>query len=540
MNSAPTAYRHLLLVVGAMTAAVLVLTARSQIYDTNLYVLWEASALLAGDHPYRDFFEWGAPLAAYLSAAVQLLVGYRLIGEFAMQWLFIVAGVVISFHLGYRLSRSVGASLLMFAVMLPIVAYAPTYHYSKLFFFPATIWLAWRYLDRPCASRSATFGFLTAVAFLFRHDYGVYIGFASVLALALARAAVPDSRRTRSILRDCAAYLLGVAVLVAPWAAVVQAHEGLVDYVRLRAALYEEPGTTFIYTALLTVNPVDPIASWLRAPASPEGAENGALWLEQMELLVPVLLVGAALRDWWRHRHRADVVPPDVWRMLLAGAFLAVVASFLFREPPYVVVSAPVTAALSARFLVGHGRIGRTVAVGLLLPTAVAAVIWTKDSPLFHPAELPRSVSSAFRQLVASPPVPAESSGAPSPWLQYLRDCSVPGDRLLVTGSTPFQVGYYTRRPPAGGHIFWRQRWRRDPVRQEESLALLRRQSVPFAYSTNEPVLQDLEFYPKIRAYFAEHYAEFKGGHLLIDRRRQPTGTFKALGLPCFGERGAR
>ena len=46
---------------------------------------------------------------------MQLLVGYRLIGEFAMQWLFIVAGVVIAFHLGLGLSRSIPASLAMLA-----------------------------------------------------------------------------------------------------------------------------------------------------------------------------------------------------------------------------------------------------------------------------------------------------------------------------------------------------------------------------------------------------------------------------------------
>lgn len=535
MNGLPgSTHRRVLAWIGVVTAATLALAARSQIYDTNFYLLWEAVALLAGDHPYRDFFEWGAPLAAYLSAAMQLLVGYRLIGEFAMQWLFIAAGVVIAFHLGLRLSRSTAATAAMFALTLPIVAYAPTYHYSKLFFFPATIWLAWRYMDRPCPSRSALFGFVTAIAFLFRHDYGVYIGFAAVVALALARAAVPQARSPRALLSDGAAYALGLAVVVVPWAAVVQAHEGLVDYVRLRAALYEEPRTTFIYTGLLTVNPLPLVWSWMRAPTSPEAAANGALWLKQMGLLVPLVLLGAAAREWRRHRWQLDAVPPDVWRMTLAGAFLAVVASFLFREPPYVVVSAPVTAALGARFLVAPGGIGRLTAVGLVGVTAVAAVIWTRESPIFRPGELPRSVASAFEQLLASPPVPAESSGAPSPWLQYLRDCSVPGDRLLVSGSTPFQVGYYTRRPPAGGHIFWRQRWRRDAERQDESLALLRRQSVPFAYSTNDPVLDELEFYPSVRAYFVEHYLVFKDGHLLVDRRRQPTRTFEPLGLPCF------
>jgi hypothetical protein len=137
---------------------------------------------------------------------------------------------------------------------------------------------------------------------------------------------------------------------------------------------------------------------------------------------------------------------------------------------------------------------------------------------------------------MASPPIPAGSTGDPAPHIEYLRDCTVAGDRIFVTGSTPFQVGYYTRRPPAGGHIFWRQRFLRDPAREQQSLEMLQRQSVPFAISTNDPVLKDLEVYPRVHEYMAKHYVEVEGfnGNLLVDGRRQPTGTFGPAGLPCF------
>src|SRR5688572_20048042 len=120
--------RHggLLALVGTLTALVLVLTANRQVYDTNFYSLWEATALLAGDHPYRDFFEWGVPLQAYVSAAAQQVVGYRLIGEFFVHWIFIVAGAVISFCLGLRLSRSVVASLVTMSLPLLLLTVTPT------------------------------------------------------------------------------------------------------------------------------------------------------------------------------------------------------------------------------------------------------------------------------------------------------------------------------------------------------------------------------------------------------------------------------
>ncbi len=538
MPVTPTAatHRRVLVLVGVVTAIVLVLAAQSQIYDTNFYLLWEATALLLGDHPYRDFFEWGAPLGAYASAAMQLLFGYRLLGEFLMQWLFITAGVVIAFHLGLRRSPPTAALLLMFAIVLPIVAYAPTYHYSKLFFFPLTIWLAWRYMERPTPPRAALFGVTTAAAFLFRHDYGVYIGVASVAAFALARGVVVESRRVAWMLRDVAAYAAGLVLLLLPWAIVVQTHEGLVEYARSRAMLYEQPSTTFVYPTLLRWNPIEVVGSWFRAPRSAVAMANGALWLKQIGLLLPLVFLGSAGVEWWRSRRRGDAVPLDAWRMILAGAFLAVVAAALFREAPYVVVTAPVTAALSARLVSGTGALQRTAAGMLVLLTAIAAAIWTQESPMYRPSQLPRDVSRAFARLLASPPVPAGSSGEPSLLLQYVRDCSRPGDRLIVTGSTPFQVLYFARRGPAGGQIFWRQSWRRDPTREQQALEMLTQQSVPFAFSTNDPVLEDFKTYPRIRAYLLDNYVEVEGtkGNVLVDRRRQPTGTFGPEGFPCF------
>src|SRR5689334_7383108 len=216
--------------VGALTAAALIVTVKSQIFDTNFYSLWEATALLAGDHPYRDFFEWGIPLQALLSAAVQWLVGYRLIGEFVTQWVFIVAGSVIAFILGVRLSRSIAASMVTALIALPIVANIPSYHYPKLFFYPLAVCLAWRYMDAPGARRAAALGVVTALAFLFRHDHGIYLGVASLLAFGLARTSRP-ARPWRLAAGDTAAYAGAAAVLVLPWLVVVHRSEGIIEYV---------------------------------------------------------------------------------------------------------------------------------------------------------------------------------------------------------------------------------------------------------------------------------------------------------------------
>jgi hypothetical protein len=528
-------HRRFLIATALSTALVLIIVAQSQMYDTNLHLLVEATSILAGDHPYRDFFEWGAPLAAYLSAGMQRLVGYRLIGEFAIHWVFMTAGVVLAFHLGLQVSRSIGSSLAVLAPTLVVIGFTPTYHYSKLFFFPAIVWLAWRYLERPGPLRAFTFGLVSAVAFLFRHDYGMYSGVGAVAAAACARFAHPQTRRLRSVLMDAGAYTAAVLLLVAPWLVVVEMHEGVIDYVRSRADNFEGAGG-WVYATVLQFDPAEVIRSWVRAPASAAAAENGAVLLRQVALIVPLLLLVSAVRLGWRNRERSDAVPMDAWRLGLAGVFLFVVGSAVYRQPSYVVVALPLTSALAARYLASGPAVQRGVGVGLLALVTVAAVIWTRESPLFHPSRIPERVSEAFTRLGASPPVPAESSGAPSPVLQYLRDCTAAGDRLLVTGSTPYQVNYYTRRPMAGGHMYWRWGWRSDPARERESLALLQRQSVPFAFSTNDRVLDDFRIYPRIHEYLSKHYVELPGtrGRILVDIRRQPTGTFPSLGFPCF------
>jgi hypothetical protein len=624
----------LLVLVGGLTALVLVVTGGNQIYDTNFYSLWEATALLAGDHPYRDFYEWGVPLQAAISALAQWLVGYRLIGEFLVQWLFIIAGAVISFHLGVRLSGSVLASLATALLPMAILAATPTFHYPKLFFYPLAVWFSWRYLDRPSVRRAAVLGLTTAIAFLFRHDHGVYIGGLAVLAFGLARLAVPASRNLRSALAECATYTVTAAVLLAPWAIVVQQNEGLAEYVRLRGDLYQAwSASQSPYRWLLRTNALSLLLSEKLPPPKPgivkfqwtdsveegqrmdlerqyglrmlqgpdsddrwqyevpnvydvrllelntfidntEGFDwerlqrassflptrgNAQTWLELTALLVPLLLLGSAgigcLASWYR----AQPIPVDTYHLVLAAIFLAVIDSRLFREASYVVVVAPLTAALGSRLLVGKRptnvwRVTRWgLALGMLLLTTMATFAYTRDTYIFQPSLAAESLGPTFEQLLVSPPIDGNLSPEDTLrydralWdsrggdigrimLRYVHDCTRAGDRILVTGSTPYHLGYFAERPIAGGHLFWHHRWRSDPASEMKSLALLEKQSVPFAISTHDPILEDLKRYPNIREYFVKHYVELEGssGLLLIDSRRQPTGTFGVLGFPCF------
>ena len=577
----------LLALVAGLTAAVLVLTVDDQIFDTNFYSLWEATALLAGDHPYRDFFEWGVPLQVVVSAVAQVLVGHRLIGEYLVQWVFIIAGMVISFHLGLYLSRSIVASLATTLLALAFLAVTPPFHYPKLFFYPLAVSLAWWYMDRPGTSRSTVLGVVTALAFLFRHDHGVYMGIAVLVALALVRLAMPASRSLRLLAKEGAAYTAVAVAILAPWLVLVHVNEGFGAYVRSRTDLYREwSPSDSPYRSLVTMNPVraltpEALPAGAGTATAGEGApwqlpsgDSSIAWLHQMTLLVPVLLLLAAAveagRSWWR----AGPVQGSTYRLVLAAVFLLVIDGRVLRQQSYFVVVAPLTAALSARLLTGGTRETKmtqathpfhrlqwswstargALALGLLLVTGVTSVAYARRAGIFDPFTLARAVPPAFGRLLASPPidgyVPLNTIRAldPASWhssdpndnlrvrMRYVHDCSTPGDRLLVTGSTPYQVGYYAGRPIAGGHLFWHLGWRADAVREAQSLALLQNQSVPFAFSTSDPILEDFKQYPRILDYLLEHYVEPEDadGLLLVDMRRLPTGTFEPTGWPCF------
>jgi hypothetical protein len=600
-----------------------VLSASQQTYDTNFYALGEATSLLAGDHPYRDFFEWGVPLHAYVSAAAQWAVGYRFIGDILVSWAFIIAGTVISFSLGLRLSRSVAASLVTLSLVLPLVAAVSTFHYPKLFFYPLGVWLGWWYLERPAAGRAAVFGVVTAVAFLYRHDHGVYIGGLAVLTFLLTRVAVPAARQVRSSILEASAFTAAAALVVSPWAIAVHTNEGLPEYVESRSQLYAFwSANRSPHVALRRLNPIATLSPeplppprrgevafrWstsvdgskraqlertfeLRRVAVPENERdvwryelpnvydlrllelrpwlddaegfdweplyradsvlpsraNSLQWIEQISLLVPLLLLGSAASQAARHWHHGQRVSFDVYRMVLAATFLTVLDSRLFREPSYAIVVAPLTAALGAPLLVWDSLVrpvwnqaSRMIAAVLIAVTAITTIAFTRDQPLFNPATLPDVMSAAFSQMLASPHMRSSDGatidgGLPS-MLLYVRSCTRAGDRVLVTGSTPYQVNYLVGRAIAGGHLFWQHGWRRDAVREGQSLALLQRQSVPFAVSTHNPVLGDFQKYPRIHDYLARNYAEIEGsaGLLLVDRRRRSTGTFGPDALPCF------
>ena len=515
--------RVALVSTAVLTLIVLILTVDSQLFDSNFFAMTGAQSILSGDLPFRDYFDPGVPLAAFTAAAMQLLTGPRLIGEFLRQWAFIVGGVVLACHLGLQLSRSAAAVLLTLPVTLFLVANEPTYHYAKLFFFPLMIWAGWRYLDRPGPLRAGVMGVVSATAFLERHDFGIYLGFASVVALLLAPAAAQASRVPRALFRDAGSYGAGVLTLVAPWAVVVQRSEGLLSYARARSELYQ--GSHPIYASLFRLEVLRDLIHW-GTPTRDLVAE----WLQRMVLLVPVALIVSAVIGVVRASRQAEPIPAHVWKRLFAGIFLAALGEALIRQATYVVVILPVTAALASVFVVSPSKMARVLTGTLVAISTLLQGMVIAKTPIADPSRYLKDMTSAFRRLTQSPP---GYRGEP---FEYLRRCTAPADHILVAGNNPLHVSYFSQRPIAGGQINWHRGWMSDPEHERLALRLLERQSVPIVVSYAVPAMSDFAAYPNIAAYLRAHYREVEGteGQILVDVRRQPTGRYEPDGYPCF------
>ena len=185
--------------------------------------LSRARQILLGDVPIRDFFDAGFFLQNYLSSAFQLAFGYNLFGEAVLTISLVAFGTMLVFHLSAQLSGS--RWLAAGAALLTAVAYPRLYAYPKVFLYVSAIGLVWLYAHRGSRLHVSLMAGLTALAFLLRHDHGVYIAFMIVCFLGLREWGAAQMWRRLGL-------YAGVTVgLLLPFLVFVQTTAGLVSYV---------------------------------------------------------------------------------------------------------------------------------------------------------------------------------------------------------------------------------------------------------------------------------------------------------------------
>jgi len=143
-----------------------------------------ADQILAGDWPFRDFFDLYGPLMYGTSALSSLVFGHRLLSEAVVVGVALAASTYLVFRLVRSLTASSAAAVL--SALLLMLAGVRGYSYPKLLLYAiaATMW--WMYVKEPTRLKALVFGGWSAVAFYWRVDHGAYIAAGVALAMVSA------------------------------------------------------------------------------------------------------------------------------------------------------------------------------------------------------------------------------------------------------------------------------------------------------------------------------------------------------------------
>jgi hypothetical protein len=179
--------------------------------DYFMHMAW-AAEMVRGSRPVRDFVEPGFPAQTFLAYVGLRLWGHQLAWESVIACGFIAAGAALT----YLVCRVVGVPrwLALTVVLIVVATFPRMYAYPKAFAYPAALYALVQYLQHPSRRSLLFVAATTAVAFLFRHDHGVWIAIATVLSLALYHRSDP-----KMLVRSVLGYGCVAALLITPWLA---------------------------------------------------------------------------------------------------------------------------------------------------------------------------------------------------------------------------------------------------------------------------------------------------------------------------------
>lgn len=183
-----------------------------------------AQQMLLGERPIRDFSDPGWPLTYMLSAGMWKVFGAAMWVEWAVVAVSLAIGAAFTFLTAYRLAASVWIAVLV--TLLELIAYPRTYSSPKMLVYAVGAWLMISLAEQPSRRRLVVMSAAIAVAFLLRHDHGLYLGVAAAVCLMIA------SRHDGwgTALRRTAVLTAATGSWLVPWMLFVMANGGLVAY----------------------------------------------------------------------------------------------------------------------------------------------------------------------------------------------------------------------------------------------------------------------------------------------------------------------
>jgi len=192
----------------------------SPLENDHFVMLARAQQVLFGDWPIRNFEDPGQPLFYLLTGALGAIFGHVL----ATNVVLCIALQAVAASCTYLLARRASGSTAVgvAAAIVAIVSSPRLYNTTKVIVPVISILCQWRYADRPTRGRLVTLGAWTAMAFLLRHDYAVYVAASTCVLLGVLHRSNPVGGA-----RAFAVYALAAVSCALPWLLYVQFYEGL-------------------------------------------------------------------------------------------------------------------------------------------------------------------------------------------------------------------------------------------------------------------------------------------------------------------------
>src|SRR5262245_61134271 len=182
--------------------------------------------MVLGEWPVRDFVDPGWPLMYGVSAFARLLFGRELWVELLVVASALAIGAGFTLAAATRLSGSIAVALMV--TLLGIGLNPRSFGYPKILLYAIAGWLFIAATERMSHRRAIGLAAMTVVAFLFRHDHGLYIGAGSLVAVVFSSA----REGTHSVVRRTTIFAACVVLFLLPWALFVQYYVGLIEYLK--------------------------------------------------------------------------------------------------------------------------------------------------------------------------------------------------------------------------------------------------------------------------------------------------------------------
>lgn len=513
--------------------------------DHFIYYLG-ARAVAHGERPLRDFADAGVmgawPALTYeLPAIAQRILGETFFAEAIFTVGLLALALAVTAATAGGLAGRVGAFV---ATIATLFASTKLYGYSKVLVFAVAAALFVRYVRQPTRARAVQLGVWSAIAFLFRHDFLVYLG-APVLIVI-----VVGTPRWREALDRLGVYAATVALLLALPVFSIQHYVGIGSYLETARALVAQEAnrTTF---------------RWPQFGAAPGGLSeflweegNAIAFLYDLSVAIPIVsllaLIGSPRAKGLDVRQtRAVIASLAVLALLLDRYFLRNNLGARFGD-----LGAPVailTAWLVWRFADGslmRRGIAWAVAILVLIPTmqalATTGSVWSElDTTGLRDSmkKVGRRLVTVTAELRALPSSKAAPPDAEPNAAEYVRMCTASADRVLVVADAPEILAMAGRRF-AGGHPTFRPGFYTLESDQRQTLERLRHESVPIVLLDEEDSYSS-HFVPQFRLideWVMSGYA--RAGELPAPagapvqvytlRGRTSSGQYRTTGLPCF------